>query len=357
MNERAMWKSWIVCGFWSLFALSCTPRKMVESSETPPPAPPPPPDVHVSEIANSATPPAHVTKVVRVSQSGKPVTTLQTGAFRVFEGGTHLDGTAIEQRLLPREEVIAFHTILLLDLSPGVSKEGRSILSQSATRFVHELCRRQPVTVFAFDGSAHIRFIGEYPKAVQPDKLVVSERSIPTPNGSARNLLGAVSDGQKRLDARLKQYSRPIRAGNLVVFSTGPDQGGRIPEATLIAQLAQSQNDIYYVGLRDENARDIPQVFFRNGKVLSPDLSHLPEAFGDVTRLISSNMDGHYVLSYCSQARSGIAKVRIEIDVVSDELEVMTGAVESQYDASHFSTGCKTTNPSRFAFTKLLAKK
>jgi hypothetical protein len=351
-----MWKSSTVCCLLVALAVGCVHRRMTETSHVAPPSAAPRPSVQVSEIAGGAAPPANVTKVFRVSQLGKPVTMLQPSAFRIQEDGQPVDSKAVDLRLLPRDEVIAFHTVLLLDLGPSATKEGKAALSQAATRFVQELRKRQAISVFAFDGANYVRFVGEFPRNAGGDKAVVAERNLPAPSDPARNLRGAVVEGLKRLESKLKQYPQPIRVGSLVVFTMGPDQANHTPEATLTTQLEQAQNDVYYVSVQAPGNENVPRELSRSGQAISPDLAHLSDAFTNITGLVSAKMDGHYVISYCSLARSGSRKLRVEVDVVSDELDVETGVIESQYDASGFSTGCKTAKLPRLALSKATAK-
>jgi hypothetical protein len=350
-----MCHSWIVCSLLVAVIFGCTTNSNVQVSHAPAVAPPVE-NVKVKEIAGGAAPPAQITKVVTVTQHGIPVTTLRPSAFRIEEDGQPLDSKLVDLHLLPPEDVIAFHTVLLMDLSAGTTKEGRTLLTESASRFVQELRARQSVTVLAFDGSARLRLVGDFPRNAKSDKIVISETRFASGADPARNLRGAVLEGLDRLDAKLKQYTRPIRVGNLVVFSTGPDQANRATEATMDGRLDQSQNGIYFVGLQGEGNDFVPRALSRSGVALASDLSHLPDAFKNVATLVSENMASHYVLSYCTLARSGKRNMRVAVDVVSNELEVATGMLESQFDAAGFSTGCNAAKPPRSSSLKTTAK-
>jgi hypothetical protein len=352
-----MRKRWIVCGLLVAILSGCTHRNSVQVNEAPPPAAPPPAtSIQVNEIAGLATPPGHVTKVVTVLQRGKPIATLRPDAFRIQEEGHPLDSKLVELRLLPPEDAIAFHTVLLLDLGPAATKENRSLLIEAASRFVQVLQSRQSVTVLAFDGSTYIRVVGDFPRNARADTTTISEARLGQSADPSRNLRGAVLDGLNRLDARLKQYGRPIRVGSLVVFSMGPDLANRSPEATMEEQLNQSRNGVYFVGIQKAGSDDAPQALSRSGKELSSDMSHLPEAFENVARRVSADMNRHYVLTYCTPARSGKRTLRVEVDVVDDELKVETGALESQFNASGFSTGCNAAKPPRLSALKATSK-
>jgi hypothetical protein len=358
MYAVAMRKNWIVCGLFSLIISGCVHRKNVEATNVKaPPAPSPRANIQVNEIAGLATRPAHVAKVVKVLERGKPVATLRKGAFRIQEDGQPLDNENVDFRLLPPEDAIAFHSVLLMDLSPATTKEGRAILAESATRFVRAIQPRQSVTVLAFDGSPKLRVIGDFPRNPRAGGASVAEARFVAPTDPSRNLRGAVVEGLNRLDARLRQYGRSVYVGNFVVFSAGPDLANRVAEAAMVERLKQSRDNIYFVGMQKDVNGDASQTLSRSGKELRAELSQLPEAFEGITRLVSSDMNSHYVLSYCTPARSGKRTVRVEVDVVDDDLKIETGVVESQFEAAGFSTGCNAAKPPRLSAIKPAATK
>jgi hypothetical protein len=333
-------RHWITCGLWFASLSGCALRGGVQ----------------VNEVAGGAAPPAHVTKVVTVTKHGKPVTTLRASAFRLEEDGQPLDAKTVDFRLLPPEDVVAFHTVLLMDMGPGATVDGRKLLAQSATRFVQKLRARQSVTVLAFDGSSHTRFIADFPQKANDVETVIAESRFASSTDPSRNLRGAVFDGLDRLESKLKQHVRPVRVGTLVVFSMGPDIASRTTAASLDERLAQNKNHLYFVGLKSDSRDAVVRELSRNGQALAPDVTHLSEAFDEMSELVSANMNGHYVLSYCTLARSGERHSRVEVDVVSDELEVETGSVESQFNAAGFSTGCNAAKPPRFSLFKAATK-
>ncbi len=354
--------SWIACTFLMTIALGCTRNKNVQApqavaSTAPAVAPPTPaPTVQVNELAGSAAPPALVTKVVTVSQHGKPVTALRPNAFHLEENGQPIDNQVIDLRLLPLDEVIAFHTILLVDLSASNTQEGLSTLAQSANRFVQALRTRQSVTVLGFDGTTHLRFVGEFARNAKGEKPVIAESRFAPASDPSRDLRGAVLEALNRLDGRLKQSARPIHVGTLVVFSLGPDMANRTPETVLDERLSKTRDNVYFVGIQSEANGAVAQSLGRSGKALSADLAHLPDAFEDATSLITANMNSHYVLSYCSLARSGKPNVRVKVDIVNDELETATGALESQFNATGFSKGCNAARLPPLSAFKATAK-
>jgi len=325
-------------------AVGCTRNKNVQAPQaaaiTAPAPQVPASTVQVNELAASTALPALVTKVVTVSQQGKPVAALRPNAFHLEENGQPIDNQAIDLRLLPLDDVIGFHTILLVDLSASMTQEGLSTLALSANRFVQALRTRQSVTVLGFDGTTHLRFVGEFARNAKGETPVIAESRFTPASDPSRDLRGAVLEALSRLDGRLKQSARPIRVGTLVVFSLGPDMANRTSESVLDERLSKTKDNIYFVGIQSEANGAVAQTLARNGKALSADLSHLPEAFADVTSLVVANMNSHYVLSYCSLARSGKPNVRVKVDIVNDELETATGALESQYNAAGFSKGC-----------------
>jgi hypothetical protein len=102
--------------------------------------------------------------------------------------------------------------------------------------------------------SSRFGVVGDFPRNARADKTTISEARLGQSADPSRNLRGAVLEGLNRLDARLKQYGRPIRSGSLVVSSMGPDLANRTPEATVDEQLNESQNNVYFVGIQKEGS-------------------------------------------------------------------------------------------------------
>jgi hypothetical protein len=312
--------------------------------------------VQVRKIASGATPPAHVASVISVTKQGQPVTTLRASAFRISDNGQLLDNQTIDLRLLPPDDVISFHTVLLMDMGPGLTAEGRKLLSVSATKFVETLKTRQSITVYAFDGGKTLRLIGEFPQdhASNPQSIAVNRFTAPT--DTSRNLRRAVVEALARLDSKRKQHLQPIKLGNLVVFAAGQDRANRLGLKEFEDRLEKTSHHSYFVGLKGDKDNDDVEALSRHGQALSPDLTHVPEAFEQIVSQLDADMESYYVLSYCSLARAGEQRSRIEVDVVNDELEVESGSVEFDFNTKGFTTGCEAAKLPKMTVFRELAK-
>jgi hypothetical protein len=295
-------------------------------------------------------------KVVTVSRQGTPVTTLRANAFRLEEDGHPLDPNIVALRLLPTEDVLNYHTVLLVDLGAYPTAKERKRFLEGANRFIEKLRGRQSVTVLGFDGSEHTRVLGDYARNVSTSETALAESRFTKGSDPSRNLHGAVLEGLERLEAKLKRPGNAVHVGNLVVFTAGPDLAGRVSEETVESRLAQSQHNLYVVGLQEHTQGDVLRRLARNGEALAPDLLHVPEAFDEAFALISANLNSHYVLSFCSLARGGQRRVRVAVDVVSDTLEVETDTLDTEYDATGFTKGCDASVPPRLSPFKTVAK-
>jgi hypothetical protein len=312
--------------------------------------------VQVRKIASGATPPAHVASVISVTKQGQPVTTLRTSAFRISDNEQLLDPQTIDLRLLPPDEVISFHTVLLMDMGPGLTAEGRKLLSLSLTKFVEKLTARQSITVYAFDGGKILRLIGEFSQDPLGKSPSIAANRFAAPTDSSRNLRGAVVEALERLESKRKQHLQPIKLGNLVVFAAGQDLANRLGSSEFEEQLGKTTHHLYFVGLKGDADNDDVQALSRHGQALSPDIAHVPEAFEQMVSQLTADMDSYYVLSYCSLARAGEQRSRIEVDVVNDELEVETGRVEFDFNAKGFTTGCEASSLPKMTVFREIAK-
>jgi hypothetical protein len=56
----------------------------------------------------------------------------------------------------------------------------------------------------------------------------------------------------------------------------------------------------------------------------------------------------YYLVSYCSPARAGTRRLRLEVTFATTEGEEKSGSVEQEFDANGFGPGCDPKTPPRF---------
>ncbi len=309
--------------------------------------------VRVTEIATASGKPSNVAIMVTVTQDGHPVSSLAPGAFRLSENGKVLDHQAVALRLLEPIGVAAFHTVLLLDMSHAATDEDRQQFSDAAAYFIRSVRVRQSVTVLGFDGSPKARLIGEFPVNVTGAGIEHIEKKLATKLDPSRDLRGAVLQALELLDNRLEKTARPVRIGTLVVFSRGSDVAGRVPVAEFEARLRQTQHSIVSIDVVGDPLNDQSSQLSKDGKIHAQAVESLPIAFEEAARTVENLSGQYYLLSYCSPARAGEHRLRVEVQVVSDELQLDTGEVETSFTAAGFTRGCSSANPPQFSRAKM----
>jgi hypothetical protein len=308
--------------------------------------------VNVTAVATASGKPSNVATVVMVTQDGQPVSTLGPGAFRLIENGQALENQSVELRLLDPAKVAAFHTVLLLDMSHASTDEDRQQFGEAAAFFIRSVRVRQSVTVLGFDGSAKTRLLGEFPVDVTGAGVDHVEKQLSKKLEPSRDLRGAVIQALELLDRRLEKSARPLRVGTLVVFSRGPDAAGRVPEYQFEMRLSQSPHKLVLVNVAGDPLDSQSALLSKDGRFQALAVESLPIAFEEAASTVEKLSNQYYLVSYCSPARARESRVRVEVQVVSDELQVDTGAVEASFDASGFTRGCNSSNPPQFTRAK-----
>jgi len=309
--------------------------------------------IRLAEVATTTGKPSNVATVVSVTQKGQPVADLGIAAFRLSENGQDLDPSAVGLRLLDTSSVAAFHTVLLIDLGHATTEDKKRQLSRAAAAFVRRVRQKQSVTVMAFDGSPHIRLVGDFtvePTGTGPEQL--ENVMLMVPADRSRNLNGAVVSALDILDGRLDRSSRPVRLGTLVVFSRGPDVAGRVTNAHLDERVSRSEHQFVYVAVAGDPDNDRVAALSNRGKVEAQATDTLPIAFEDAAILANKLVTQYYLISYCSPARAGERSLRVEVEVNADDGRTETDAFETRFDSSGFSPACNSGNPPRFTLAQ-----
>ena len=309
--------------------------------------------LRVRPLATSADEPANVAVYVGVTDQGEPLTDLDASSFRIYENNELLPPDKIKTTILPRELVTSEHVVLLVDLSGDLTDDQRATYAQAVEAFVRKLQTTLPVTVLAFSGSEAPKKVGEYARAgsvlaaAQPSALTLSKLVPPDPS---RDLNGAVVAGLEELDARLASEGKPVELGTLVVFTRGPDLAGRISAEKLAEVLSSSQAGIIGIGVEPET----PYLdFAQNGVFRAGNPQEIPNAipiaFEEAASRIMKVYRRYYLVAYCSPARAGKPKARIEVVFKGEDGKERRGDSTFDFDATGFSSGCDPESTPKFS--------
>jgi hypothetical protein len=304
--------------------------------------------LRVEPVATSVQRPSNVAVYLSVADGSEPVGDLRLDNFAIFENEQPVPTADAKLTLLDRNVAAVHHTLLLVDMSGALDDQARKSLVNGVAGFVDKLRPQQGVTVYAFDGSAALTAIGEFPRdgqAADEDALEKLEKF--EPKDPSRNLHGAMLEGLKELDARLMSVKKPVRVGSLVIFTRGPDLAGRTTEDEVWNELDESGHDVFTVGIGGEGDQYLDK-WGRSGAVRSQTAHTVAIAFEEAATKVDAAYDRFYLLSYCSPARAGMRHLRVEVTFTTAEGEEKKGSLEQDFDASGFGPGCDPNTPPRF---------
>lgn len=303
--------------------------------------------VRVEALDTSAQKPANVAAYLAVSAGDEPLTDLEAKNFRVYENGQELDPRQIQRMLLSRDAVTQERVLLLVDVSGHPTPEQRADYVRAVEAFVRKLQPSLSVSVRAFDGSPGLKSVGEFPRGgTSPSAgalLKVSSKD------ESRDLNGAVVQGLAELDRAAQNSSKPIELGTLVVFANGPDLAGRTEERKLDEALDTTSHAVIGIVVGPDAGY---LGFARDGVIRAQRKDTLPIAFEEAGARVAATHAKHYLLSYCSPARAGTRRVRVEVVHEDKDGDEHSGSVEFEIDAAGFGPGCSSETLPRFEHGK-----
>jgi len=300
--------------------------------------------VHVETLGTSTQKPSNVAVYVGVTEGDQPVTELEAKNFRIYENGQALDSRQVERVLLSRALVTHERVLLLVDLSGNPTPERRAEYARAIEAFVRKLSESLTVSVRAYDGSPGLQSVGDYPRGTTTFSAAAVLKA--SSKDQSRDLHGAVVAGLGELDRAAQASAKPIELGTLVVFSKGPDLAGRTPDDQLDAALDKTQHDVIGIGIGEDN----PYLGFARGGVIhaqGPDT--LPIAFEEAGARVAATHAKYYLVAYCSPARAGMRRVRVEVVHEDKDGDEHSGSVDVEIDATGFGPGCNPLTTPRFA--------
>jgi hypothetical protein len=294
--------------------------------------------VNVEPVATSFQKPSNVAVYVAVRDGDEPLTELEPSNFHVYENEQLVPSDQTQLTLLDRNLGAAHHALLLIDMSAAQTPAARTLAAKGATGFVEKLVPLEGVSVYAFDGAESLVQIATVNKGGQIPSMAALEGF--TPRDKSRNLNGAVLAALGKLDAALAQTGKPVTLGTLVVFANGPDVAGRVDADKLHDAVWESPHDVIAVGV-GERAESLEPIA-RHGLVRAQAESTLPIALEEAASKARGELEKYYLVSYCSPARAGERRLRLEVKYTNKQGEEHSGDFETDFSAKGFGPGCNS---------------
>jgi hypothetical protein len=300
--------------------------------------------VTVEPIATASARPSNVAAYVAVSDGETPLSELTPSNFRVYENEQLVPADQTQLTLLDPNLVAAHQVVLLVDMSQATTPAARSVIAKAAQNFVQKVTAKEAVSVFAFDGGQNLIPIAALPRGDAQVTMAALESF--TSRDPSRNLHGAVLSGLQKLELSLAQSGKVIRIGTLVVYSAGPDVAGRVDSDKAHDAIWESSYDVIGIGVAEQ--ADALEHLARRGLVRAQAADTLPIAFEEAGAKAIEELEKHYLVSYCSPARAGSRRLRLEVTFTNKDGEEHHGDFETDFDAKSFGPGCNPQTLPRF---------
>lgn len=295
----------------------------------------------VTRINSDQKKPNNVWVFFTVQDGEEPVAGLAAEDFTIYEDDQEVSVYESRQVILNPDVAAVMYTMLLLDMSGSVTESGQTdALVDAAQLFMEKVGQSQKVGVYAFDGGEKIHSVVPFTDAkgsVSGGLEGLREFHAKDPS---TNLNGAVVLGLGELEKALAKDKRPLKFGTLVVFSDGTDRAARVSDAELDEALASEtyvDYQRYAIGVGAELEDGALQRIGRDGTEMATDDAKVTAAFEVVAERIENQTKRFYLLSYCTPARNGEHRVRIEANAKDESGKSQgNGALEYTFDAEGF---------------------
>jgi hypothetical protein len=298
--------------------------------------------LEVARINSAQAKPNNVWVFFTVKDGDEPVAGLEAEDFEIYEDDKLVSKFESKQTIQNPDVAAVMYTLLLLDMSGSITESGEADrLVDAAQMFSERVGKTQKVGVYAFDGGEDIYSVVRFTE--EPGSIEGGLEGLRTYKSKdpSTNLNGAVVQGLEVLDKALEKDKRPLKFGTLVVFSDGSDRAARITKEEMLEALGDEKYgdyEMYAIGVGAEIEKSELDEIGRNGTELAEDDEKVRESFEKVAARIEAHAKRFYLLSYCSPARKGQHRVRIDALANRDKngKARSRGSLEYEFDADGF---------------------
>ena len=297
-------------------------------------------------INSSVRRPSNIALYFTVDKSnGDPVPGLTAESFQIFEDDRPVSQLEAHQTILNPQVSAVHYTLLLMDMSGSVTQSGQvPALQAAAQAFIQRVERQQRVAVYAFDGSVHVSPIVPFTSSAGSAASGVAGLSSFHSRDPSTNLNGAVVESLAILHRALEATTQPLKFGTLVVFTDGSDRAQRTTHQDMMEAVRASPYDIFAIGVGAEIDSSELHDIGRRGTVVEPAGTAVQTAFEQIAQRIEGYTQRYYLLSYCSPARAGQHRLRVEAATADGA----SGSVTHEFDAAGFGPNCDPNTPPAF---------
>ena len=308
--------------------------------------------LQVEAVSTSAQKPSNVALYLSVTDKDGTVPKLTADHFKIYEDGQLVPASQTSQTLLERSVAAAHYTVLLLDMSGSPDDATRRAVSRGTIAFLKAVTPMQGVAVFAFDGGTKVHRLADFEQGAAAVESVPALDNF-KPTDPSSNLNGAVLEALSELDASLLAIRKPIRIGTLVVLARGPDLAKRVTPEKMREARDHSGHQVLAVGVGEDTGDLRLDDVGPDGVSRADTVAGLEAAFRDAAAQVVAYDSSHYLLSYCSPARSGKRQLEVEVVLTDAEGNERSASAYAEFDATGFAAGCDPSTPPKFVAAQL----
>lgn len=269
------------------------------------------PSLRLKKVDAAQEKPANVYVLFGASHGPEPVAGLGPEAFHVTEDGFPVaEGT---DRVLVNPDLRGqIATVLLLDLGGRPSEADLQLFSEVAGAFVDRVGAGRRLAVYVLDGSAEPLAVVPFGTPAEVAHAATDRLAKFRPRDPSTDLHGSYLSVWRALDRRLD--GAEARLGAVVLVARGPDRTARVSIDAVRQELRKAQGDVarYAVGYGPEALKAPLREMADDTPAFPATPDALRASVGQLLDTLEQRARSFYLLSYCSSARAGSHRVRIE---------------------------------------------
>lgn len=297
--------------------------------------------LEVTRVNSEQAKPNNIWMFFTVEKDGEPVAGLTADDFEIYEDDGLVSKYESQQVIQNPEVAAVMYTLLLLDMSGSVTESGQAdLLVDAATVFSERVGKTQKVGVYAFDGAEKLHSVTPFTETQGSVAGGIEGLRGYQAKDPSTNLHGAIGMGLEELKEALDKDKRPLKFGTLVVFTDGTDRAGRVTREEMFEQMDKDEYghyEVYAIGVGAELEEKPLGEIGRDGTEMASDPGKVREAFERVAAKIEAHTKRFYLLSYCTPARKGTHKVRVDAITRNDKGKKNgSGSLEYEFGADGF---------------------
>ncbi|TRZ45257.1 VWA domain-containing protein [Robertkochia solimangrovi] len=283
---------------------------------------------------------------------GNPVPGLTASNFTIYEKGRNdncfnvISNSESNGRISPNTQIFNNNTLLVLDLSNSVLSSSLQELKSASVSFIQNVMPDTAsdsfkMAIYWFDGEDVLHEL--HPLSTDKSELINSIEGITADisNDPSTDLYGAVIKSTEIASDIVDEYEQQeiIAAASIVIFTDGTDQASRYTrDAALNAVNSADENISYFtIGLGSEIDEAVLANIGKTSSVFAENKDELEGIFNEISIAVSGQARSYYLFEYCSPKRDGSGINQLVIQATKSD---KTGAVQTEFDATGFTSGC-----------------